>query len=268
MLTRILRSFLPFLFVLSSPALSLSQNPPPQSDAQAVALAQQSMAALTGGNSISDVTLIGTVSWTNGSNTETSSAVLMAKGTGESRFDMTLSAGPRSEIRNDSSNDIRGEVLLTDGSVLPWGIGNCWVNAVWFFPQLSTLGVNGDPSLILAYMVQETRNGVSVQHVQSYRYIVGATPEATALNQQLSTMDIYLDSSSLIPAAYVFNLHSEDGASPDLPVEVDFSDYRSVNGILVPFRIQRYVAGSLGLDFSVSSAQLNSGLPDSQFLIQ
>jgi len=262
-----LRQFL-LLSLVSTISIPVVSQSPPQSDPQALNLVSQAMMALTGGTVVSDVTLNGTATWNVASLSETASATLIAKGTGESRFDMTLSEGPRSEIRNDASSGNLGELIASDGSAYPWGLENCLVNAVWFFPQLSVLGAMGDSSLIFSYIGPETRNGTAVQHIRSYRYIVGATPEATALNQQLSTMDIYLDATSMLPSAFVFNIHSMDEIDPGLSVEVDFSGYQSVNGVKVPYRIQRYVGGNLGLDFSVTGVQLNSGVSDSLFAIQ
>ncbi len=257
------RAFLFFCLFLVSSTLSFCQNGPPQSDPEALNLVQQSIIALSGGAAISDVTLSGTATWTVASKSETASATLLAKGTGESRFDMTLSAGPRSEIRNDGSSTALGELLASDGSVLQWGLNNCLVNAVWFFPQLSVLGATGDPTLIFLYIGQETRNGVTVQHIQSYRY----SSTETATIQQLSTMDVYLDASSFLPVTFAFNVQSTDG-SQTISLEVDFSNYQPLNGIQLPFRVQRYVAGNLGFDFTLTSAQLNLGLSDSLFTIQ
>ncbi len=263
---RILRCFLlRSLLVLASSSCLFSQNQPPVSDPQALSLVSQSITALTGGTRIYDVTLNGTATCSNGSGSETANATLMAKGTGESRFDMTLSAGPRSEIRNDGSSNTLGELLVPDGSILPWGLQNCMVNAVWFFPHLSVLGVTGDSTLIFSYIGQESRNGIAVQHIQSYRY---SRADATT-TRQLSTMDIYLDAASFLPTAFIFNIHPENAvAQQSIPVEVDFSNYQSLNGVLVPFRIRRYVTGGLGFDFTVGTAQFNAGLPDSLFDIQ
>src|SRR5260370_4028376 len=244
-----------FLLVLVGSTLLFSQNQPPPSDPQALSLVSQSMAALTGGRNISDVTLSGTANWSNGTNNEAASATLMAKGTGESRFDMTLTAGPRSEVRNDGSTTYQGELLASDGSVNPWAAQNCLVNAGWFFPQLSVLGITGDATLIFLYVGQETRNGATVQHIQSYRY----SSNNTATTQRLSTMDIYLDAASFLPAAFLFNVYPNDDSTQNIPVEVDFSTYQSLNGIQVPYRIQRYVAGNLRFDFSFTCAQFNSG---------
>lgn len=246
----------PLILLLVS--LTSAQNPP-QSDPQALSLVSQSITALTGGTIISDVTLSGNAVWNNG----IESAILKAKGTGESRFDISLSAGPRSEIRNDESSTALGEVLAPEGSIFQWSLQNCMVNATWFLPQLSVLGITGDATLIFSYIGQENRSGEAVQHIQSYRY----SSTNTAAVQQWSTMDIYLDATSLLPTAFVFNTYSTDG-SQTIPVEIDFSNYQAINGIQVPFQIQRSVAGNLGLSFSVVSVQFNSGLSDSLFAIQ
>jgi len=249
--------------VLLLVAVASAQNPP-QSDPQAVSLVSQSITALTGGTSISDVTLTGTANWSNGTDNETASATLMAKGTGESRFDMALGAGSRSEIRNDGSSTFLGETLAPDGTVHPWSVGNCLVNATWFFPPLSVLGATGDPTLIFVYVGLESHNGIPVQHIQSYRYAL----QSTATTRQLSTMDIYLDAVSFLPSAFVFNTLPDRGAIQNIQVEVDFLNYKSVNGVQVPFHIQRFVAGTLNVDFSLTNAQFNSGLSDSLFAIR
>src|SRR5439155_24580582 len=72
---------------LSFACLASAQNPP-TSDPQAVALATKSIAALTGGNPVSDVSLTGNVTWTAGSDIEMGTGTFLAKGTGESRVDL------------------------------------------------------------------------------------------------------------------------------------------------------------------------------------
>ena len=55
---------------------------------------------------------------------------------------------------------------------------------------------------------------------------------------------------------------------PDVPVEVRYSDYRQVNGVSVPFHVQRYLNNGLVLDFVASQATINSGLSDAVFSVQ
>jgi len=51
-------------------------------------------------------------------------------------------------------------------------------------------------------------------------------------------------------------------------VEIDFSNYQAVNGIQVPFHVQKLISNGLVLDLVMSSAVLNSGLSDSLFAVQ
>jgi hypothetical protein len=247
--------------LLAISSLTIGQNPP-ASDPRAIAYAAQSIAALTGGIAISDVTLTGTASWTAGSDNETGSATLLAKGPTKSRIDLALNGGSRSEIRNSVAGAPQGEWIGTDAASHPYAVFNCWTDAVWFFPTLSSLAL-ANPIAVLNYVGQETRNGVSVQHLRSYLYL-----PTQPLAQQSSTMDFYLDSVSFLPVAIVFNVHPDSNAGVNLPTEVDFSQYQVVNGVRVPFHIQRSLNSSVALDIVVTSAAINSGLPDSDFILQ
>ena len=168
------------VIVLSSIACSavFAQTQPP-SDPQALSYAAQSIAAMVGGVTISDVTLSGTVTW-NGSDTGT--ATLRALGTGESRMDLSLSSGTRTEIRDaqtGSQQRVSGSTQTVHQGKIAFQ--NCQVDAVWFFPVLGSLATG--PNVILSYIGPETRNGESVQHIQSYVY--QANPTAVAPSQQL-----------------------------------------------------------------------------------
>jgi hypothetical protein len=83
---------------------ALAQNV--ASDPQALAVAQKSLVALTGGAKIGDVTLTGSVEL-NG--TDTGSGVLKALGTEESRVDLTLSTGTVTEVRDAQTGPSRGQ---------------------------------------------------------------------------------------------------------------------------------------------------------------
>ena len=99
------------------------------------------------------------------------------------------------------------------------------------FPRARFLG--GGPNVVLSYIGLETRNGESVQHIQSYMY----QPNQSALTptpQQLSTMDFYLDAITFLPSAVTFNAHPDNNATANLLLEVDFSNYQAVNGVVVP----------------------------------
>jgi hypothetical protein len=249
--------------MFSITALVSAQSAPP-SDPQAVTMAAQSVAALTGGSAISDVALSGTVAWMVGSDQQTGTATLMAKGFAESRVDLNLSGGTRSEIRNANGNPNEGNWIGSDGVVHTIALHNCFTDASWFFPALSTLAASGgNSSVVLSYIGLENLQQVSVQHIHAYTYDPHL-PDA----QQLSAIDFYLDQQTLLPVIVTFNEHADEDASINIAVEIMFSDYRNVSGATIPFRTQRYVNNNLMLDVQLTSATLNSGISDSQFAVQ
>ncbi len=233
-----------------------------QSNPQALSFASQSIAALTGGNTISDVTLTGSVTWSGGTTPQTGTATLLASGTGESRTNFIFSAGTWTEIRDVSTGVALGQWIAQSGTSGMFASQNCATDAVWFFPVLGSLAVG--PNVVLSYIGQEARNGATVQHIQSYIY-QSNPPPVTPNQQQLSTMDFYLDAGTFLPLAVIFNAHPDNTAGTNLLVEVDFSNYQVMNGILVPTHIQRFSQGNLLADITVSGAAFNTGIPLSIF---
>jgi hypothetical protein len=259
------RCSIALLLIISLPCFATTKN---TSSSQALSYAAQAMAALTGGNTISDATLTGSATWIAGSDQETGSATLYAKGTAESRVDLNLNGNVRSDIRNDTYGIPEGASVVDSGSQQLWAVHNCRINASWFFSALSILASTSDPSVVLLYVGQETRNGVAVQHLQSFRAATDNRASIAALNQSLSTMDIYLDSTSMLPIAITFNSHPDDDALTNIAIEIDFSNYQSFSGVEVPSHIQKFVNGGLALDVAVSSAVFNTNPSDSLFAIQ
>jgi len=234
-----------------------AQNQPP-SDPQAVTFAAQSIAALTGGAAISDVTLTGNATWFAGSTSDSGPVTLMATAAGQSRIDIQLSGGVRSEIR-DASGGVAagGQWIDLAGIAHDFAFQNCLTDATWFFPALTSLASRSN--VVLSYPGQENRQGISVQHLHSYIY------SGSSANQQLSAMEFYLDSTSLLPVAITFNAHPDDDQSTNIPVEIDFSGYQTMNGVVVSTHIQKLLNGQMILDSTISGASTNNGLASSIF---
>ena len=98
-----LSSFVGILFlILSSAQPARPGGQSASSSVSASQLLQQSLAALTGGKGITDVTLSGTARRIAGSDDESGTGIVKAlTGTG-ARLDLSLSSGPRAELRNIS----------------------------------------------------------------------------------------------------------------------------------------------------------------------
>ena len=260
-----------------------AQTTPPPSDPQAVAFAQQGIAALTGGTQITDVTLSGNVNWIVGTDSELGTATLLASGTGESRMDLVLASGTRTEIRDNQTGVPLGKWVSPAGASGMIGLQNMMTDAAWFFPVLGSLAAGNN--VVLSYVGQETRGGQDVQHIQSYvfqpadasssapsakrssRAALSAAGTPVFSMQSLTTMDFYLDPATLVPVAVTFNSHPDDSAQGNLLTEIDFSNYQSQNGGLVPMHIQRFLQGNLQADITITTVAFNTGLPLSDFTI-
>src|SRR5258708_28570481 len=89
------------VLVFTTSSSLFSQDQQPVSDPQAVSFVSQSLAAITAGTNVSDVTLNATAVWNVASLTKTANPTLLAKDTGHIRIAITLNAGPHSAIHND-----------------------------------------------------------------------------------------------------------------------------------------------------------------------
>jgi hypothetical protein len=246
----------------------------PQIDPAAVPLIQKALLAL-GGAPVTDVTLTGTATRTAGSYVETGSITLKALGANQSRLDLAVVGGTWTEVRGINSQGApQGSWTSLDGKTHPAAGHNILTDAVWFFPALSALDHAASPQLGVTYVGTETRDGATVQHLHFASPDPSLPPDASLPPHfsprvaELTTMDVYLDPASSLPVAVTFNMHPDNNALIDIPVEVDFSNYQAVNGVQVPFRIQKSLNGTLFYDITIQSASVNSGLTATEFAVQ
>jgi hypothetical protein len=246
-------------------AQTVSQ-PVPTSDPQALSLAQKSMAALTGGTAITDVTISANVTSLLGSDNETGTGTLRAKGIAESRIDLSSPKGSRSEVRHTANGVPAGAWATNNTPATAIAQHNAWIDAAWFFPPLTSLSQTANPLFVFVYVGLEQHGGLSVQHIRSYQ--VPALAVTDSFIPSLSTMDFYLDPSSYLPLAIGFNQHADNNIGVSIPIEIRFANYQAVNGTQIPFHFQQLMNGSLILDATVTSAAFNTDLQDSTFILQ
>jgi hypothetical protein len=239
-------------------------NSVPSSDPQALKFAAQSVAAMTGGAAVSDVTLNANVISIPGSARKTGSGTFCAKGFRQSRMDLVLSAGTLSETRAFGAKGPSGAWARNNATPIAQVSHNTQTDAAWFFPALSSLGQFANPDYLFRYIGQEQHEGVNTQHIQIALVTTFPTPGV----QALSMADFYLDSATLLPLSMAFRTHPDEDENTNISVEILFTNYQSVGGILIPMHFQRTLAGALVLDATVASASLNAGIADSTFDLQ
>jgi hypothetical protein len=249
-------------FLLS---LSLVAQQSTTSSSQALTLLQNSLAALTGGQAISDVTLSGTARRIAGSDDDTGKAVFKALASGMGRTDLSLSSGQRSEIHDLSAAEPTGAWSGPDGVSHVIVFHNLLTESAWFFPAFAIARRVSRSSYVATYVGHETQNGQSVEHISVAQTSSDPTPEGQSFFGHLSQVHFFLDSTTLLPVAFSFNIHPDNNALLDIPVEVRFSDYRPVNGTQIPFHVQKYLNNTLQLDLQFQTATVNSGLTAATF---
>lgn len=232
-------------------------------------LLSAAVSALAGGTSISDVTLTATVTRTSGSDVETGSATLEALGGIESRVNLSLSNGQQTEVINQSAGAAAGQWSGTDATIHPMIQHNCWIPASWFFPAFVLGEALNDPSVSISYIGQETHDGIAVEHIRFGRVFAAGGGSTTALTllEHLTAADVYLGAANSVPVALDFNIHPDNNAAQDIPVEIEYSDYQKMSGILLPARVQKLIDSSPFLDLNFTGAALNTNLSPTEFAV-
>ncbi|MGA9937113.1 MAG: hypothetical protein WBP92_02620 [Candidatus Acidiferrales bacterium] len=269
------------------------------SEAQAVAVVQSALSALTGGVIVNDVTLIGTAHRIAGSDDETGTATMRGTALGDSRVDLSLQSGNRSEVRSHAAVPLPGilptsvptALAQTPQSAGAWsgsdGIlhgmagHNIMTTAAWFSPTLILESLSSAQNYVFSYVGQETRNGASVLHLSASQPFAQLAQSSLASNsagpgpaqfqelvRHLSRMDFYIDPNSSLPVELDFNAHPDNNASIDIATEILFSDYQKTNGVVIPLHVQKYLNNGLVLDLQFTNVTLNTGLSNSVFALQ
>jgi hypothetical protein len=225
----------------------------------AVPTLQSSLSAMVGQVAIQDATLSGTAEVIAGSSDQTVSVVLESLAAGPSRIDLNLSSGVQSEISLigvSGSTSPSGTWTSGDGVQHPIAQHNLLTDSAWFFPPLVVQRMLANPLLTVIFVGQEG----NLLHFQSYQSSNSPSTDRSPTLQHLTQMDLYLSSTTLQPTQFSFNTHADNDATMDIPVVVQFQDYQTVNGVTMPFHVQRFVNNSLVLDLKIQAATFNAGL--------
>ncbi|HYX52839.1 MAG TPA: hypothetical protein VE783_05265 [Candidatus Limnocylindrales bacterium] len=221
---------------------------------------------------MTDVTLMGIAERISGSDDETGRATLKALATGEESIELMFPSGTRREVRSGAGATREGHWSAADGVWHSVQEHNLKAEGVWFSPTLLLSQALADKTKAFQHLGTSVIEGQSLEHIRAHHgspVIPAKAPEQVArLTQHLTEVDLYLDPVSALPLKLTFNEHPDNDASRDIPVEIRFSDYRPVNGAQVPFRLQKFINGTLLLDIRVEQAILNSNLPASTFTVQ
>ena len=272
--------FAPFLVAAPVFAQSVSSTPT-ISDPQAVALLQKSLAAMTGGTAVTDVTLTGTVTVNQGTGTASGTISMVATSTGQSKITVSLPSGDW-VTKADYSVDPRTSTTTGPAGVIHNAEPEELMgpSPTWFCPAIHITAASS-PNYALAYRGDETSGGPTAHHIsiwpvsesnfETFSYLGAGqrvlTGPRRSSPERLGEEELYLDPSTGLPrelALPVRVYRAKDGTAdltqPIFGREiVQYSAYQDVRGLQIPFEIVMSYGGILVMQIQISSVGVNTG---------
>jgi hypothetical protein len=204
--------------------------------------------------------MAGTADWTFGSDRQTGTVNLQANANGQARLELDLTAGTRIETQNPFADPQRQCTWTSfDGTTHNSASHHCWIDTVWFLPQITMQTGAGAPDDFAS-----TSAAGQTMRVHHERHPANVADKQTGdLLAHLSAVDLDVDAGTGLPARLQFAEHPDDDAGVDLPIEIRFSAYSTFNGVAVPTRIQKFINNALVLDLRISDVQIQFASPAS-----
>jgi hypothetical protein len=251
-------AFLLFL-ILCLCASVAAQQPPPQRNPRAVAVLQQSLAAM-GGAAPADSVATGTITLVEGSTTETGTIRILLRGLDQSREEMLLPEGRRTSVR---SRDRAAEFKDQAGDQLP--IELVVTSQSTASPLVLVTAALQSPDTALEYVVSETLDGDQCFHLRWWETFP-SKPKRKPL-EAFTVRDLWIDASTGLPKKLSYERRAARG-SDAIQFDVSYGDYRNVGGTLFPFLIERATNGTPWATIRLTQIEVNKGLADADFAVE
>lgn len=251
--------FSALLLFLFTPHI-LAQQPPPR-DPQAVAVLQQSVAAMGGGIMPRDSLAIGTVTIVEGSATESGTVRILTRGpdqtleeiqTAKRQQKIVYSRGNAKQVEGTAGRSLPMELVVS--SQCP------------DFPLALVAGALNSSDVAIEYLGREPLGGGVAHHIRFWKTFPNQ-PKLQHLGP-LSAKDIWVDAVTGLVRKISYFRRAAMGASPAIPAEVVYSNYRGVSGVQYPFTIEKSFNGTPWMTIAIQSVTVNTGLRDADFPVR
>jgi hypothetical protein len=234
-------------------------------DPQAVAVAKAAFAAMGGAQAVAayqDSVASGsiTIYAAGGQNTYPISS--KSKGLRETRVELQLPTGTNVRVANLG----RAAILSPDGSIRNLYSNNTFYEHVDHVPILSVLAEYQLGKVNLLYQGVQQVQG-QFDSVIEIDFVPNLDPVQGVLFASMSKTLFFVNQTTGLVDKTQQSQFYEGDQNNSVTEEVYFSDYRSVNGMLIPFRQTLFTDGQLDADLTFTSVTLNVGLPDSDFAL-
>jgi len=229
----------------------------PTRDPQAVAVLQKAFAAM--GNALpADSVATGTVTIVEGSSKDDGTIRIATRSHDQSVEDITLPNDHRvvvysrlaaAETRGGKTKTVSLELSLS--SQTP------------DFPLPLVEWALNSPDAAVSYAGLELLDGESMHHIRIWNAF--ASIPALQSRSEFSIRDIWIDPGRFLPRKISYHRRDGGRAVPRIPLEVFFTDYHAIGGILYPFLIEKNFNGTPWTTITITNVKLNTGLSDADF---
>jgi hypothetical protein len=232
----------------------------PTRDAPAVALLQSTIRAM-GGGVPADSMGTGTVTETVGSESEDGTIEILTRGTDQSSETLSLPDLSQTTIYSSwmagqtngsaTQQELTAQLAMTSQTV------------VYPLPFLISAVNNSDTSI--QYVGQESLDGESTNHIRIWNTFASVTHMRALAT--FTARDVWLDSSTGLPAKISFTQQAAAGRAFKTLVELEFSNYQVTGGFSYPYTIKKLLNGTPWLAISIQKLSFNNGLESSRFQV-
>ncbi len=230
----------------------------PQRDPAALAILQNSITGLGGATAVSKLSssiITGSISAAPGANTPVGNFIWEDQLSGSHEFKDSFSSATLNQV-------------FVSGHGSPGFVSNgvardCYPQAAAYrfaahLPAFSLGIALQNPNFNVVQVGPTTVNGASVTQVH---FELDADP----ISQTFSPQEWYFDSATGLPLRIEYRLPATDSSRRFANGAVELSDFRAVQGVLVPYKLVVYDDGKPSIIITVSSATFNQQIPSTDF---
>ncbi len=226
---RVCRFFLLFVLCVSFllPSIAQQSSPSATQDPQAVAVLQAAFATLQGQSATTSASLVANGTYTRqpGGSSQSFPIQIEALGTGSYRWDSNDPSGTVTLVVSANSSWMQGP----DGT-RALAVGETFGRGGEIFPFLLLSRWLGAAGVGMTWVAAESSSGKLLNH------ITVLPPTQPVAGPRMANCEVWADAQTNLPTRIRVS-HSPTDRRVSVPLDLDFSDYRLVNGILFPFSI-------------------------------
>jgi hypothetical protein len=230
-----------------------------QRDTQAVSALSQAVVAMA--NAIpEDWVAYGSIVTTAGSLNEDGALVLKTRRTNQTSEDIQTAHGSKTVFSKNQATRFTG----SSPTVLSLELALSSQSAV--LPLTLISGALNNPDSGFSFIGLETLNEKTTIHIRTWNSFT-SNPDLQPLTS-FTYKDIWIDANSFLPVKLSYTRRDSGGATYSIPVEVNYSDYKTVAGFTYPLNVQISIDGTPWASVTVNNVSLNVGLSDADFSLQ